>query len=111
MKAGFSGLLISIALLAGAPAVVAADTAPSRTTAPDKLGSVRAHIAEKRWQAAVDELKALNDTGNADWNNLMGYSLRKLGVPDYGELRSSTPRRCGSIRSTAARSSTPASCT
>jgi tetratricopeptide (TPR) repeat protein len=85
MKAGFSGLLISIALLAGAPAVLAADTAPSRTTAPDKLGSVRAHIAEKRWQAAVDELKALNDTGNADWNNLMGYSLRKLGVPDYGE--------------------------
>jgi tetratricopeptide (TPR) repeat protein len=45
---------------------------------------VRAHIAEKRWQAAIDELKAMNDTGSADWNNLMGYSLRKLGVPDYG---------------------------
>ena len=82
MKAVFSGLLISIALLTGAQTVLAADTAPSRTTAPDKLSSVRAHIAEKRWQAAVDELKALNDTGSADWNNLMGFSLRKAKTPD-----------------------------
>ena len=82
MKVGFSALWISFALLAGAPAVLAADTAPRWTTAPNKLSSVRAHMAEKRWQAAVDELKALNDTGSADWNNLMGYSLRKQKTPD-----------------------------
>ena len=111
MKAGFSGLLISTALLIGAPAAPAADTAPSRA-ATDKLSGVRTHIAEKRWQAAIDELKAMNDTGSADWNNLMGYSLRKLGVPDYGEpRRSTTPRHCGSIRSIAARSNIRASCT
>ena len=85
MKALLPGFLVSTLLLIGAPPAQAADTAPSRTTAPDKLSSVRAHIAEKRWQAAVDELKALDDTGSADWNNLMGYSLRKLGVPDYGQ--------------------------
>jgi len=25
----------------------------------------------------------VNDTGNADWNNLMGYSMRKQATPDY----------------------------
>jgi len=28
-------------------------------------------------------LKEVNDTGSADWNNLMGYSHRKAKVPDY----------------------------
>jgi len=32
---------------------------------------------------AIDELKRLNDTGDADWNNLMGYSLRKAPMPDF----------------------------
>jgi hypothetical protein len=110
MKAGFSGLLISTALLVGAPAAPAADTAPSRA-ATDKLSGVRTHIAEKRWQAAIDELKAVNDTGSADWNNLMGYSLRKLACPITARPRSTTPRRFGSIRSIAVRSNTRASCT
>jgi tetratricopeptide (TPR) repeat protein len=35
------------------------------------------------WSGAIDELKRLNDTGNADWNNLMGYSLRKAPAPDF----------------------------
>src|SRR6185503_7646019 len=33
--------------------------------------------------AAIDELKKVNDTGSADWNNLMGYSHRKAKTPDY----------------------------
>ena len=33
--------------------------------------------------AAIDELKRVDDTGSADWNNLMGYSLRKSKTPDY----------------------------
>ena len=32
---------------------------------------------------AVAELKRVNDTGSADWNNLMGYSLRMAAAPDY----------------------------
>ena len=35
-----------------------------------------------RWPAAIDALKRVNATGNADWNNLMGYALRKNSPPD-----------------------------
>jgi len=58
----------------------AADTAPAK---PDTLSAARTLIAQKKWSAAVDELKKVNDVGSADWNNLMGYSLRKGLPPDY----------------------------
>ena len=51
--------------------------------ASDKLGPARAQIAQKHWGAAIDALKSANDTGSADWNNLMGYSLRKSTPPDH----------------------------
>ena len=57
----------------------AADTAP---TPKDNLAAAREQIAAKNWAGAIDELKRLNDTGSADWNNLMGYSLRKSKTPD-----------------------------
>jgi tetratricopeptide (TPR) repeat protein len=73
--------------------VLAADTAipatPSSSasrpsaTAPDKLKTARALIADRKWDAAISELKGINDSGSADWNNLMGYCLRKSGKPDY----------------------------
>jgi Flp pilus assembly protein TadD len=59
----------------------AADTAPPPKA--DALSAARAQIAQKKWGAAVDELKKVNDTGSADWNNLMGYSLRKGTPPDH----------------------------
>ena len=68
--------------LALAPAF-GADTTPSPTAAPDQLAPVRAQIANKNWPAAIDALKNVNDTSSADWNNLMGYSLRKAPTPDY----------------------------
>ena len=52
--------------------------------AADKLTGVREHIAAKRWQPALEELRRVNDPASADWNNLMGYSLRKQATPDYG---------------------------
>jgi Flp pilus assembly protein TadD len=58
----------------------AADTAPPKA---DSLSPARVLIQKKQWSAAVDELKRLNDTGSADWNNLMGYSLRKGSPPDH----------------------------
>jgi Flp pilus assembly protein TadD len=58
----------------------AADTAPAKA---DSLAPARAQIAKKNWSGAIDELKKVNETGSADWNNLMGYSLRKGPAPDY----------------------------
>ena len=61
----------------------AADTGPSQPEAASPLAGARALIAEKKWAAAIDELKRVDDAGSADWNNLMGYSLRKAKTPDY----------------------------
>ncbi len=74
------GTVAALLILAGT--VRAADT-PSPTAAPDRLSSARAQIAQKSWPAAIDELKRINDTSNADWHNLMGYALRKNQPPDY----------------------------
>ena len=76
-------LATTVLALALSPAF-AADTAPAApAAAADKLAAARAQIDDKKWAAAIDELKRVNDTGNADWNNLMGYSLRKARTPDY----------------------------
>lgn len=48
----------------------------------DKLVAARTQIAARNWAGAIEELKRVNDTGSADWNNLMGYSLRKSKTPD-----------------------------
>jgi Flp pilus assembly protein TadD len=56
---------------------------PARAEKPaDKLATAKAHIAAKRWADAIAELRRVNDSGSADWNNFMGYSLRKQGTPD-----------------------------
>jgi Flp pilus assembly protein TadD len=76
LAALFTGLLAGLS-----GAAVAADTpAPS---AADPLAAVRAQIANQRWGTAIEELKRLNDSNSADWNNLMGYALRKNQPPDY----------------------------
>jgi tetratricopeptide (TPR) repeat protein len=66
--------------------VLAADTEtpanPRPAAAADPLGNARKLIAEKKWVAAIDELKRVNATRSADWNNLMGYSHRKARTPD-----------------------------
>jgi hypothetical protein len=87
MKTSTLRLLLAPLLLLLAGASFAADTW-STPAAPDKLGAVRARIAEKNWPAAIDELKKVGDTGSADWNNLMGYSLRKGGPAHFAEAES-----------------------
>ena len=82
MKTSLTRLLLAPLLLLIASVGFAADTAPP---ANDKLTPARARIAEKNWPAALEELKKVNDTGNADWNNLMGYSLRKAGSTNAAE--------------------------
>jgi Flp pilus assembly protein TadD len=75
---GLAGLLPLPASAADTPAPVPARTAP----AADPLAPARAHIQASRWQAAIDELNRVNAVNSADWNNLMGYALRKKSPPD-----------------------------
>ncbi len=83
--AATTALILATAL--ASPPALASDTAPAPTPAParpaaDKLGQARTLIAAKQWSAALDELRRVNDTGSADWNNLMGFTLRKGKTPD-----------------------------
>jgi tetratricopeptide (TPR) repeat protein len=83
--------IVSLFALLAATAVFAADdysAAPASPTkkaeAPaDPLASARALIQQERWRDAITELKRVNQTQSADWNNLMGYSHRKAKTPDY----------------------------
>jgi len=75
------------ALLLAFGAAHAADLTPAEPT-KDALAGAREHIAAKRWDAALDELKRVNATDNADWNNLMGYSMRKQKTPDLAAAES-----------------------
>lgn len=50
--------------------------------AADPLGPAREHLAAQRWPQAIQALQRANRPDNADWNNLMGYALRKQATPD-----------------------------
>ena len=82
MNTSLVRILLATLLMLGASASVGADMA---APANDKLTPARDKIAAKDWPAAVEELKKVNDAGNADWNNLMGYSLRKSGAANAAE--------------------------
>ena len=75
-------LLLALAA-ATAHAVDMTPMAEPEAAAPvDKLTGARTRIAAKRWPDAIAELKRVNEVGSADWNNLMGYALRKQTMPD-----------------------------
>ena len=81
--AAAGALAAALALVATSAPVLAADTpepAPPRAT--DPLAAARQAIAAKRWPAAITELRKVNAGSSADWNNLMGYALRKQATPD-----------------------------
>ncbi len=59
----------------------AADTVPIKSD-PVWLTDVRASIKSEKYNQAIQQLQAANETSSADWNNLMGYSLRKKQPPD-----------------------------
>lgn len=69
------------ALLICAAAAQAADTSPAAVPA-DPLATARQRIQGQRWAAAIEELRRVDDSGSADWNNLMGYAMRKQTPPD-----------------------------
>lgn len=82
MKTSLSRILSATVLALSVHVAYAADTEPVTPAVADKLAPARAQIAAKQWQAAIDELKRVNETGSADWNNLMGYTHRKAKTPD-----------------------------
>jgi tetratricopeptide (TPR) repeat protein len=78
-------LASALALSQFAQTATAADTAPPPpppAAAPNPLNAARAQIKAQNWPAALDELKRVNASGDADWNNLMGFALRKQAKPD-----------------------------
>ena len=76
-------LVVSVvfAVLSG-PAALAADTGGSTVQVQDPLTAARTQVVARRWADAITELKQVNATTNADWQNLMGYCLRKASPPD-----------------------------
>jgi len=72
-----------LALLVAAPLHAADTPEPAAAhTSADPLARAREAIAAQRWPAAVSELRRGGLTGSADWNNLMGFALRKQARPD-----------------------------
>jgi len=94
LSTSLSPLFLATWAALAATAAQAADTAPSpppqepvaaASPAPapaSPLAGARAQIQARRWTAAIEELARVNAVGNADWNNLMGYALRKQAPPD-----------------------------
>ena len=73
-------VLLLLAAINGA-AAYAADSAPAKQD-PVWLMQARASIKAEKYDQAVQQLQAANEVGSADWNNLLGYSLRKKPAPD-----------------------------
>ena len=59
----------------------AADTAPIKSD-PAWLTQARSSIKAEKYDQAIQQLQSANEASSADWNNLMGYSLRKKQPPD-----------------------------
>jgi Flp pilus assembly protein TadD len=59
----------------------AADTEPVKSDSI-WLTEVRRSVKAEKYDQAIKQLQEANDTSSADWNNLLGYSLRKKQPPD-----------------------------
>jgi Flp pilus assembly protein TadD len=110
LRSGWVPLGVALCLAtAGGWALAADDPPPAppssrQPAAVDPLGGARQHIAQRRWTEAVAELRRVNAPANADWNNLMGFALRKQATPDlaaaeryYDEALRLSPKHKGAL--------------
>jgi len=74
-------LLAAFLFISTAGLSQAADTAPAKQD-PVWLTQARASIKAEKYTQAIQQLQTANETSSADWNNLLGYSLRKKQPPD-----------------------------
>lgn len=74
-------ILVVLLLLSIFGQSYAADTAPAKQD-PMWLIQSRESIKAEKYDQAIQQLQAANETSSADWNNLLGYSLRKKQPPD-----------------------------
>ena len=74
-------LAIIVLLLSMIGLSQAADPEPAKSD-PTWLTEARASIKSDNYDQAIKQLQAANETSSADWNNLLGYSLRKKQPPD-----------------------------
>ena len=78
MKKIISVVLLSLSIFSPS---FAADLPPAKQD-PVWLTEARASIKAEKYDQAAKQLQAANETSSADWNNLLGYSLRKKQPPD-----------------------------
>jgi tetratricopeptide (TPR) repeat protein len=81
----FAPLFLALGLALAQTAAWSADMtepAPPEPAVQDPLAVARAYVQARRWPEAITALKQVNATADADWNNLMGYTLRKKTPPD-----------------------------
>jgi Flp pilus assembly protein TadD len=83
MKRNLLGKIFVFLVVSIAPWVVsvAADSSPTKSD-PAWLTDARASIKSNNYEQALKQLQSANEVNSADWNNLMGYSLRKKQPPD-----------------------------
>lgn len=74
-------LAVAVLLLSIFGSCQAADTAPAKQD-PVWLTQARSSIKAEKYDQAIQQLQSANETSSADWNNLLGYSLRKKQPPD-----------------------------
>lgn len=77
------GKILASMMITIAPWVVsvAADSTPTKSD-PAWLTEARTSIKSNNYEQALKQLQSANEVNSADWNNLMGYSLRKKQPPD-----------------------------
>jgi tetratricopeptide (TPR) repeat protein len=59
-----------------------ADAAGFGPAASSPMAAARVLVAQHKWEGAIEQLEAVNRPDSADWNHLMGVSLRRSATPD-----------------------------
>jgi tetratricopeptide (TPR) repeat protein len=73
---------ILLTLLIAIVNVSYADPSPPMNTDPQWLVATRLSVKSGKFEQAIKQLQDSNQVGSAEWNNLMGYSLRQKQPSD-----------------------------